>query len=256
MINRRLKKELNKIEVPMYDISKYEETIRKAKKVKLHPEKLRMSNIEFFCDQLRFIKKQTWVLKTFFSVLMLLLIFTEHMETSNWIWTLAAIAGPVLCLINANEICNIFQPGMLEIQMTAKNSFSRVLIVRLLTFGLIDLVFFVVMAVGISIYKDTAIWQVILYGIVPYVIMCFGCMLILNRCREKYMSLYIETWGVCLCCAIMIVKITDMKIYQTAYFSIWLCTGIIALAGTIIEVRKLFIRTGGNLNAINYGTSL
>ena len=37
MINRRLKKELNKIEVPMYDISKYEETIRKAKKVKLHP---------------------------------------------------------------------------------------------------------------------------------------------------------------------------------------------------------------------------
>ena len=154
MINRRLKKDLNKIEVPMYDISKYEETIRKAKKVKLHPEKLRMSNIEFFCDQLRFIKKQTWVLKTFFSVLMLLLIFTEHMETSNWIWTLAAIAGPVLCLINANEICNIFQPGMLEIQMTAKNSFSRVLIVRLLTFGLIDLVFFVVMAVGISIYKD------------------------------------------------------------------------------------------------------
>lgn len=256
MINKRLKKELNKIEVPMYDISKYEETIIKAKKVKLHPERLRMSNIEFFYDQLRFIKKQTWVLKTFSSVLILFLIFTEQMEADNWIWTLVAIAGPALCLINANEICNIFQPGMLEIQMTAKNSFSKVLIVRFLTFGLIDLVLFVVMAVGISIYKETAIWQVILYGTVPYVIMCFGCMLILNRCKEENISLYIEAWGVCLCCAILIVKITDMKIYQTAYVSIWLCIGIIALVGSIIEVRKLFIRTGGNLNAISYGTSL
>lgn len=255
MINKRLKKELNKIEVPMYDISKYEETIIKAKKVKLHPERLRMSNIEFFYDQLRFIKKQTWILKTFSSVLILFLIFTEQMEAGNWMWTFVAIAGPALCLINANEICNIFQPGMLEIQMTAKNSFSRVLIVRFLTFGLIDLVFFVVMAVGISIYKGTAIWQVILYGTVPYVIMCFGCMLILNRCKEENISLYIEAWGACLCCAILIVKITDMKIYQTAYFSIWLGIGIIALVGMVIELHKLVIKTGGNLNAINYGTS-
>lgn len=256
MINKRLKKELYKIEVPMYDISKYEETRIKAKKVKLHPERLRMSHIEFFYDQLRFIKKQTWVLKTLFSVFLLFLIFTEQMEINNWIWTLVAIAGPVLCLINANEICNVFQPGMLEIQMTAKNSFSRVLIVRFLAFGLLDLIFFAAMAAGMSIDKGTAIWQVVLYGIVPYAIMCFGCMLILNRCREENIPLYIETWGACLCCAIIIAKITDMKIYQTAYFSIWLCIGIIALVGTIIEVRKLFIRTGGNLNAINYGTSL
>lgn len=47
MFQKRLKKELNKIEVPAYDTHKYKETIAKAKKIKLHPENLRMSSTEF-----------------------------------------------------------------------------------------------------------------------------------------------------------------------------------------------------------------
>jgi len=254
MIDRRLKKELNKLDVPSYDIHKFEETIMKAKMVKLHPEVLGMNNIEFFCDQLRFIKKETWILKIFASILILYLIITEQIVLNSWIWTLVSISGPILCLINANEICNIFQPGMLEIQMTAKNSFSKVLMVRLATFGLFDLAFFILMALGMSIFKETMLWQVIIYGIVPYVIMCFGCMLILNRCREENIPLYSGTWGACLCCIIIIAKISDVEIYQTSYFGVWFGIGLIALCGTGIEIHKLLKRAGGNLNEISYGT--
>ena len=67
MFQKRLKKELNKIEVPAYDTHKYKETIAKAKKIKLHPENLRMSSTEFFCNQLRFIKTETWILKIIVS---------------------------------------------------------------------------------------------------------------------------------------------------------------------------------------------
>ena len=172
MFQKRLKKELNKIEVPAYDTHKYKETIAKAKKIKLHPENLRMSSTEFFCDQLRFIKTETWILKIIVSALVLYLLITEQINISSWFWTLIAISGPILCLINAKELCNVFQPGMLEIQITAKNSFSKVLMVRLTIFGLFDLLFFMTMALGISMLKQTVIWQVILYGIVPYIIMC------------------------------------------------------------------------------------
>ena len=47
MFQKRLKKELNKIEVPAYDTHKYKETIAKAKKIKLHPENLRVA-LNFF----------------------------------------------------------------------------------------------------------------------------------------------------------------------------------------------------------------
>ena len=142
MFQKRLKKELNKIEVPAYDTHKYKETIAKAKKIKLHPENLRMSSTEFFCNQLRFIKTETWILKIIVSALVLYLLITEQINISSWFWTLIAISGPILCLINAKELCNVFQPGMLEIQITAKNSFSKVLMVRLTIFGLFDLLIF------------------------------------------------------------------------------------------------------------------
>lgn len=256
MIDKQLKKELEKIDVPAYNIQKFEETILKARAVKLHPEKQRMCNKEFFINQLRFIKKKTWILKLIISILILYLISTEQIDISSWTWTLIAGSGPALCLINANEICNIFQPGMLEIQMTAKNSFGKVLMVRLVTFGLFDLILFVCMALGMSIFKETVIWQVILYGIVPYIIMCFGCMLILNRCREENIPLYSLTWGTCLNCIIIILKISDIAIYQTSYFNTWLGIGVIALGGTIIELYRLFRRAGGNLDEISYGTSI
>ena len=256
MIDKRLMKELGKIEVPLYDIRKYEETIMKAKAVKLHPEKQRMCNKEFFINQLRFIKKKTWFLKFIISIMILYVISTEQIDISGWTWTLIAVSGPALCLINANEICNIFQPGMVEIQMTAKNSFGKVLMVRLITFGLFDFIFFVCMALGMSIFKKTIIWQVILYGLVPYIIMCFGCLMILNRCREENVSLYSLTWGVCLNCIIIISKISDIRIYQASYFNMWLGIGLIALGGTIIELHRLFKKTGGNLDEISYGTSV
>lgn len=254
MIDKRLKKKLNELDVPDYDIHKYEETIMEATMVKPNPKMLGMNNIDFFCNQLRFIKKETWILKIFVSFLMLYLIITEQIVLNSWIWTLVAVSGPILCLINANEICNVFQPGMLEIQITAKNSFSKVLMVRLITFGLFDLVFFLLMAFGMSIFKETMIWQVVIYGIAPYVVMCFGCMLILNRCREENIPLYSGTWGACLCCIIVIVKISGMEIYQTSYFNMWLWIGLIALCGTGIEMHKLLKKAGGNLNEISHGT--
>ena len=60
--------------------------------------------------------------------------------------------------------------------------------------------------------------------------------------------------GACLSCIITILKISDVKIFQTSYLGIWIGIGLIALLGMMIEMRKLLKRAGGNLNEISYGT--
>ena len=256
MIDRQLLKELNKIHVPAYDIRKLEETASKAGSIKPQLQNLRMGPAGFFLDQLRFIRKEIWFLKILFSVLILAFIPAAQMTVSGWIWTLIAVSGPILCLMNAREICHILQPGMLELQMTARNSFRKVLMVRLTVFGSYDLVFFGCMASGVSIFQETAVWHILLYGIVPYAVMCFGCLLILNRCREENMLLYTGTWGAFLCCIIVILKISDQRICQPSYIPIWLGTGIVVFSGIATELYSLFRKAGGNLNEINYGTSV
>ena len=104
-----------------------------------------------------------------------------------------------------------------------------------------------------SAFKETGIWQVILYGTVPYEIMCFGCMFILNRCREENLLLYSGTWGICLSCIIVMLKISGTTIFETYYFGVWVGIGTVAIIGMGLELRKLLKKVGGNLNEINYG---
>lgn len=254
MRDRALKKVLEKVNVPAYDELQLEETIEKAKRTELHPEKVRMTDTEFFFNQLGFIRKRTWILKTAFSVLTVYLLAAKNMDFNNWMWTFVAISGPILCLINANEICSVFEPGMAEIQMTARNSFGRVLMIRLLVFGMWDLFFFVGVAAVLSFYREMSIWQVVIYGTIPYEIMCFGCMFIINRCREENMLLYSGAWGVCLSCIIVTLKISGIEIFTASYFTIWAVIGCLTIGAAGLELRKLLRRTGGNLNEINYGT--
>lgn len=256
MMDRKLKRSLEKIEIPAYDVRKLEEMIINAKKIELHPEKLRMTNMEFIIDQMRFISKKTWISKIIFSAFMMCVLVNENGDAGNWFWTFIAISGPILCLMNANEICSAFQAGLVEIQMTAKNSFRKVLIIRMVVFGLFDLIFFTCTAVIMSIFKETAIWQVILYSTVPYEIMCFGCMFILNRCREENLLLYSGTYGICLSCMIVVLKISGITIFEIYYFGVWAAIGTAAIIGIGLELRKILKKAGGNLNEINYGTAV
>ena len=254
MKDRELKEKLQQLHIPKYDEHKLEKVISEAKNIDFFSENQRMTNTEFFFNQVGFISKKVWGLKIIFSLFILYLFIVEDININNWMWTLLAIAGPILCLFNAKEICNVFQAGMFEIQIAAKHSFSKVLINRLIVFGIFNLFFLICSATLLSIVKETVIWQIILYGTVPYVIMCFGCMYILNKCHEENILLYSTTWGICLSSGIVILKISGVELFATCYFAIWLVFGLIAVSGVGVEVKQLLKKAGGNLNEISNGT--
>ena len=62
-MDRKLKKRLIAFTVPPYDEKQRKETLLLAKQIKEHRPEEKMSGIRFFFDQLRFIRKRTWLLK-------------------------------------------------------------------------------------------------------------------------------------------------------------------------------------------------
>ena len=214
MRDKALKKKLQQLHIPQYDEYKLEKVIVEAKKIDLFSGNQRMTNTEFFLNQLGFISKKVWSLKAFFSISILYLILAKDVYSNNWVWTLIATTGPILCLFNAKEICNVFQSGMFEIQMATKHSFSKVLMIRLIVFGIFDLLFLI-------------------------------CSTII---------LYSTTWGICLSSIIIILKISGVELFATCYFAIWLVFGLIAVSGIGVEIKQLLKKTGGNLNEISNGT--
>ena len=90
MRDKALKKKLQQLHIPQYDEYKLEKVIVEAKKIDLFSGNQRMTNTEFFLNQLGFISKKVWSLKAFFSISILYLILAKDVYSNNWVmltWT-------------------------------------------------------------------------------------------------------------------------------------------------------------------------
>lgn len=254
MEKRKLKKYLASVQVPEYSSQGLQETISQAKKIRFHPEKQRMTNLQFFRNQLYFIRKEFWGLKLLFTGLFLCLILSEPAEPDSWIWTFSAISGPMLCLANAKILCDIFQPGMLELQMTVKHSLRKILAFRLLLSGVLDFLTLACCAAIFTLGQGVYLRQTLLYTLVPYNLMCLGCLAILNRRTEENSMLYCMTWGAFLTFAAWLLKAGGFPIYTMEYRESWLLSGVLSALGVMWEIKKLLKFGGGNTDEIRVGT--
>lgn len=260
MKNRKLKKYLVSVHVPKYSFAGLQETIARAGEIRLCPERQRMTNLQFFKNQLRYIRKEFWGMKFLFSGLFLWLILSESAEPDSWIMTFAAISGPVLFMADANILCDIFRPGMLELHMTAKHSLQKVLLLRLLVSGIADFLIFTCAAAVFTIGKGRSLWQALLYILVPYNLMCLGCLAILNRRTEENhrmeedTMLYCMAWGILLAFAMVLLKTGGIPAFAAEHVQIWLIPGGMSVPGVIWEMKRLLKFAGGNVDEINLGT--
>lgn len=239
MKNRKLKKCLTSVHVPGYRTAGLEETIARAKEISFHPEKQRMTNLQFFKNQLRFIRKEFWGMKFLFTGLFLWMILSGAADPDSWLLTFVAISGPVLFMADANVLCDVFQPGMLELQMTAKHSLQKVLLIRLLVSGAADFVILACAAAVLNFGKGVYLWQALLYALVPYNLMCLGCLAILNRRTEENTMLYCMTWGILLTFAMILLKAGGNRAFETAYAGNWILAGGVSALGVIWEMKRL-----------------
>ena len=85
MRDKALKKKLQQLHIPQYDEYKLEKVIVEAKKIDLFSGNQRMTNTEFFLNQLGFISKKVWSLKAFFSISILYLILASSARFQQYI---------------------------------------------------------------------------------------------------------------------------------------------------------------------------
>nr|WP_305136400.1 hypothetical protein [uncultured Schaedlerella sp.] len=254
MKNRKLKRYLASVQVPEYSPQGLQETIARAGEIQFFPEKQRMTNLQFFRNQLRFIGKEFWGVKFIFTGIFLYLILSGSAEPDSWIMTAAAISGPIVFMADANILCDIFWKGMLELQMTAKHSLRKVLICRMLVSGIADFLILACAASAFTLAKGIYLRQTLLYMVVPYNLMCFGCLAVLNRRTEENTMLYCMTWGILLTFAIILSKSAGIPLFEVRYTGNWLFFGGTSALGAIWEMKRLLKFGGGNVDEVSVGT--
>lgn len=237
MRDRKLKRKLRALTIPQYDFAELENTITKAKEIQFHPEKQRMTTRQFFQDQIRFIRKEFWGMKLILTAFLLYLILSEGIDADSWLWTFVAISGPILCMANANVLCDVCQPGMLELQMTARHSLHEILMFRLMVSGAVDLLAFTAGTAVMILWKDVYLWQIFLYAWVPYNLMCLGCLAVLNRKNDENALPYCMTWGIAIVFVMIVFK--GYQLFEVRNAGAWMMLGTVSALGVIRETKKL-----------------
>ncbi len=252
-MNRRLKRELNAYTIPPYDEDRVEELLQMAERTEVHRIKLkeRMTWWEFIFDQLRFIRMSVWIVKSGLTILIVLLTLSGNGTWGRWFWPAVTIVGEFLCLANATELWGICCPQMMELHVTAKYSFRGVLLARMLFFGLADAVTFLVGGIVLQTSGEGMAWQIFLYGTVPYLVMCMGCIVIFRRYGEENTVALCGGWGSLLIVASLLSETKGWEIYGGERAGIWALAGLLALAGSIWQMKMYIKETGGNRDEID-----
>lgn len=254
MKDRKIEKYIRNNPVPPYDEKTYQKTLELLGTVELHPERQRMNWWEFYTGQIHFISRKVWAVKLLLTVLLLLGIWAEGMRMDNGIWMLISVSAPLLCLANINEICNICRPGMQEILRASRHSLREMLLVRMILFGTADILICLAGAVLTSGMTSGFLWQALLYFISPFGIMCGGCLVILNRCRNENIMWYCTAWGGLLVTALTVMRNMDVPVYEAEQVIVWGAAGLLGILVTGIQMHRLFQTLGGKNHEIIYGT--
>ena len=241
MMDRKLKQKLDRYTVPAYSGKALEETIYRARSMedgissRIRAERMTMG--QFFFDQCRFVRPHTWLMKVGIALIMAVYLPKSLIWSETWFWTFISLAGPLLCLINANDLWGLFQPGIIEIQMTAKYSLRHVFLSRLTLFGMIDVLVIGAASAVMAVSGTGAAWQVLLYSTVPLSADVHGLYADLpGKSGRKARSSYCGAWAVLLAGGILVIQSMGWQIYDADTASAWLtCRGGGAGGGSLAD---------------------
>lgn len=146
---------------------------------------------------------------------------------------------PLLCLVSTNEIYNIMQPNLKELLMTVRYSIKKIILIRLILFGITDFLILLLSIVCTFLLGIHFGWNDLLYVIAFYNLMCGGCIYILNHTKETNAIFSCSAWGGSLAIMNLIIKNTFSELMIGKENTILLFIILLSVWKTSSEVKNM-----------------
>ncbi|MCJ7841941.1 hypothetical protein MUB24_13735 [Lederbergia sp. NSJ-179] len=133
----------------------------------------RYSLFDLFRSSIRFTRLQTWLIQFALLILTTFLI-TKVIYDDPAIFIIQCLTVSVIfsVIFFIDELFRSFTSGMWELEQTLKYDLRQHIVIKLLIFGLADLVFITCLAFICQGVMVISFWKIILYLLVPFNITC------------------------------------------------------------------------------------
>lgn len=205
-----------------------------------------MSDMQFLIGQFRFIKKRTWLfqLVVLAAAICYMKINSVNYESSGKYLTMFATLTPFLLISQIEEMVKVYTNSMIEIELSTKNSLSKLITARMSILGMVDMIVLLIWLGFCAGQMNESLWDIgfsyymILYGLVPYNVTLICYLALLTYAKKEYfaISAFMTTVSIVLIYYRMCIR--NNYIYSNEYTEIWVAAYVLSLVGFAFIVYK------------------
>lgn len=239
MDNETVKK-MKAYEIKMDDFKK-QELIHLGKQKMLKHQLYKHSLLDFFLSSIRFTRIHTWLIQ--FSILVLTaFLITRVINDELPIFIIQSLTIAVIfsAIFFIDELFRSFTFGMWELEQTLKYDLRQHTIIKLLIFGLTDLLLIIILAFICHGVMAISFWKIILYLLVPFNITCIVLFSLFTMWRNTLSSVIF--WmgsGIVLMCVMILANVFHIYELTTMHWVAGYILSILFLGIIVMNMLKV-----------------
>ncbi|MBS7525962.1 hypothetical protein KHM83_04625 [Fusibacter paucivorans] len=205
----------------------------------------KISYLSFLGYQFAYIRKRVWLLSAFILLMGWTVSFSAafqnfHMEASR-VWTVSAIL-PFLTLLTVTEIFRSAFDCMAELETSCRFNLSQIVMARISILGTGNFIVLSLLLILINRSSHFGILRLTFYLLVPYLITCSLCLLILNRSSTRE-SMYGCAAAAGLVGIINMIIGSAVQFYSAGYLRYWILLSAAAIVLIGFQIHNLLKQT-------------
>lgn len=251
MKRKKLEDTLKGYQSPQMPDSVIEKTVELAKlEFERTPIQYKMPFRELFVGQIKYISPYLWIVQTIllFIVLFVLSLSANGVNEQYAIITILSVTAPIIALVAIPELAKSFSYNMWEIESTSKFNLQKLIAIRLLIIGIVDITIITILIITTKVFYDISLVSSLLYFLVPFNLANSVYLFLLRKSHEKVGVIRCLIAGL-----IIVVALASLSIFNAWYVLastfIWVILLPFSICTLMQEVAKLLKATqsGGEM---------
>lgn len=251
MKDKKIKDKLKNSYIPQIPNSVIDKTVELAKlEFERTSIQYKMPFRELFVGQIKYISPYIWIVQAIFLLLILfsLSLSTNGIDDRQTIITILSVSAPIIALVAIPELAKSFSYNMWEIESTSKFNLQKLIAIRLIIIGVIDLSIITILIVTTSTFYEISFVNVVLYLLVPFNFANSIYLFLLRKFHGKRVVISCLIAGLIIVISLGSISMFNGWYVLTSTF-IWIILLAFSLCALVHELIKLIkaTRSGGEM---------
>lgn len=251
MKDKKIKEKLKNSQIPKIPNSMIDKTVELAKlEFERTSIQYKMPFRELSVGQIKYISPYIWIVQ---ALLLLLILFSLSLSTNGiddrqTIITILSVSAPIIALVAIPELAKSFSYNMWEIESTSKFNLQKLIAIRLIIIGVIDLSIITILIVTTSTFYEISFVNVVLYLLVPFNFANTIYLFLLRKFHGKRVVISCLIAGLIIVISLGSIFMFNGWYVLTSTF-IWIILLAFSLCALVHELIKLIkaTRSGGEM---------